>query len=381
MLGYFDCFSGASGDMILGALVDAGWTGLQDALAPLNVQGWRLSIRQVTKRGIGATKVDFDIDEGATERHLVDMLALLDASRLPETVRINAEAIFRRLATVEAAIHGQPVDEVHFHELGGLDTLLDVVGACAGLAHFGFDTLAVSPIAVGSGSVKTRHGLLPVPAPATARLLEGWTITPGHVEKELTTPTGAAILTHFATSQAMPAMRIRRVGYGAGTRELNTPNVIRLLVGEAVGSQPTETVVVVEAIVDDMSPEQLPAAVERIMAAGALDAYLTPVLGKKGRPAFLLTILAAPGADDAVIDAILRHTSTIGLRFHSEQRRALPRHEQTVQTQYGPVRVKVSGAGPLRKAKPEFDDCQRLALEKDVPVSAVYQAALAELWR
>jgi hypothetical protein len=379
VLGYFDCFSGASGDMILGALVDAGWSGLEEALTALNVPGWRLSVRQVTKRGIGATKVDFDIDEGATERHLSDMLTLLESSRLDPAVRTSAEAIFRRLATVEAAIHGQSVEEVHFHELGGLDTLLDVVGACAGLAHFGFQTLAVSPIAVGSGTVKTRHGLLPVPAPATAKLLEGWAITPGHVEKELTTPTGAAILTHFATSQGMPAMRIQRVAYGAGTRELDSPNVVRLLVGNPVGSQPTETIVVVEAMVDDMSPEQLPAAVERIMAAGALDAYVTPVLGKKGRPAYLLTTLAVPGADDAVMDAILRHTSTIGLRFHSEQRRTLPRHEQTVQTEYGPVRVKVSGAGPLRKAKPEFDDCQRLALERDVPVSAVYQSALAGL--
>ncbi|HEU0168994.1 MAG TPA: nickel pincer cofactor biosynthesis protein LarC [Chloroflexota bacterium] len=379
MLGYFDCFSGASGDMILGALVDAGWSGLEEALTALNVPGWRLSVRQVTKRGIGATKVDFDIDEGATERHLSDMLTLLESSRLDPAVRTSAEAIFRRLATVEAAIHGQSVEEVHFHELGGLDTLLDVVGACAGLAHFGFQTLAVSPIAVGSGTVKTRHGLLPVPAPATAKLLEGWAITPGHVEKELTTPTGAAILTHFATSQGMPAMRIQRVAYGAGTRELDSPNVVRLLVGNPVGSQPTETIVVVEAMVDDMSPEQLPAAVERIMAAGALDAYVTPVLGKKGRPAYLLTTLAVPGADDAVMDAILRHTSTIGLRFHSEQRRTLPRHEQTVHTEYGPVRVKVSGAGPLRKAKPEFDDCQRLALERDVPVSAVYQSALAGL--
>jgi len=379
MFAYFDCFSGASGDMILGALVDAGWTGLEDALGQLQLPGWRLETRRVTKRGIAATKVDFVLEQATAARHLSDMLAIITASRLPQTVQDAACTIFRRLAAVEAQVHACTVEEVHFHELGGLDTLLDIVGACAGFAHFGFQSVAVSPIAVGSGTVKTQHGLLPVPAPATAKLLEGWAITPGHAAKELTTPTGAAILTHFAASQAMPAMRLKSVAYGAGTRELDSPNVLRLLLGEPAGAQPTDTVVVMETAIDDMSPELLPVAVEEALKAGALDAYLTPIVAKKGRPGYLLTALAAPGAEQPVMDAILTHTTTIGLRFHTEQRRTLPRHEQTVETEYGPVRVKVSGEGAMAKAKPEFDDCRHLAASHGVPISAVHQAALRQL--
>jgi len=379
LIAYFDCFSGASGDMILGALVDAGWTGLQEALAELNVPGWRVDVKKVVKRGITASSVSFQLEPGSEHRHLEDMLSIINASSLPPPVRDNASAIFRRLAAVEAGIHGIPVEQVHFHELGGLDTLLDITGACAGFAHFGFEPVAMSPIAVGSGAVATAHGLLPVPAPATAKLLEGWEIVPGLARRELTTPTGAAILTHFASSQVLPPMRLASAGYGAGQRELDYPNVLRLMIGQAAGGQPVETVVVVETTIDDMNPELLPPALEELFVAGALDAFLTPIQAKKGRPAVLLTALAAPGGESAVIDAIFRHTATIGLRFRTEQRRTLPRHEQTVQTEFGAVRVKVAGEGPSAKAKPEFEDCRRLAAEHGVPVSTVHQAALRRL--
>jgi len=376
---FFDAFSGASGDMILGAFADAGWQGLDEALQSLNVEGWQLKTAKVLKRGIAATKVDFELVPATEHRGLDSMLAIIDASGLAEQVKADASAIFQRLASVEAAVHGIPVQDVHFHELGGLDTLLDIAGACAGFAHFGFSHVAVSPIAVGSGTVETAHGVLPVPAPATAKLLEGWAIAPGLVQKELTTPTGAAILTHFATSQAMPEMRLTRTAYGAGARELEHPNVLRLLIGEPVAGQPSETVVVVETLVDDMSPELLPVAMDEVLAAGALDVFVTPVQGKKGRPASLLTALAPPAAEQAVADALFRHTTTIGLRYRTEQRHVLPRHEETVETEFGPVRVKVAGEGATRKAKPEFEDCRRLAAQHGVPVSAVYQAAFRKL--
>jgi uncharacterized protein (TIGR00299 family) protein len=379
LIAYFDCFSGASGDMILGALVDAGWSGLEDVLASLNVSGWRLEAKNVVKRGVSAAGVRFELEPAVEARNLDDMLAIIDRSPLPRPVKDSACLIFRRLGVVEAGIHGIPLEKVHFHELGGLDTLLDIVGACAGFNHFGFSQVAVSPFATGSGTVTTAHGLLPVPAPATAKLLEGWEIVPGLADCELTTPTGAAILTHFATSQALPAMRLSCVAYGAGQRDLDYPNVLRLLVGEPAARQPTETVVVIETTIDDMSPELLPAALEEVFAAGALDAFLTPIQAKKGRPGTLLTALAPPGSENAVADAIFGSTTTIGLRFRTEQRRVLPRHEETVQTEFGPVRVKVAGEGRTRKSKPEFEDCRRLAAERGVPLSDVYRAALRQL--
>ena len=378
-IAYFDCFSGASGDMILGALLDAGWSGLDEALSQLQVPGWQLQADKVVKRGITATRVHFELEPQSVHRGLDEMLAIIDTSGLPPAVQENACTIFRRLAAVEAGVHGTPLEKVHFHELGGLDTLLDIVGACAGFEHFGFSQVAVSPFAVGSGTVTTAHGVLPVPAPATARLLEGWEITPGLAQRELTTPTGAAILTHFATSQALPAMRLSSVAYGAGKRELDYPNVLRLLIGQPAAEQPTETVVVIETTIDDMNPELVPPAVEEILAAGAIDAFVTPIQGKKGRPAVLLTVLVAPEAEPAIADAIFRHTTTIGLRFRTERRRVLPRHEQTVETEFGTVRVKIAGEGPTRKAKPEFEDCRRVAAERGVPISVVYRAALSKL--
>src|SRR5579862_5005277 len=277
--------------MILGALVDAGWTGLEESLAKLDVPGWTLGAQKVNKRGIGATKVDFNLQPQTEHRGLEAMLAIIGRSKLPEQVKQPAFAIFQRLAAIEAEVHGVNVDEVLFHELGGLDTLLDITGACAGFAHFGFSQVAVSPIAVGSGTVKTAHGVLPVPAPATAKLLQGWQIAEGLAPCELTTPTGAAILTHFATSQSLPAMRLETTAYGAGGRELEYPNVLQLLLGEPAGNQPTDTTVVIETTIDDMSPELLPPALEHVFAAGALDAFLTPIQAKKGRLPTLLTAL------------------------------------------------------------------------------------------
>lgn len=379
MIAYFDCFSGASGDMILGALVDAGWTGLQAALDALDVPGWRLDTRKVVKRGISATSVSFRLEPATEHRSLYDMLDIIGRSRLGDPVKQAAEAVFRRLADVEAGIHGIPVGNVHFHELGGLDTLLDIVGTCAGFSHFGFEQVALSPVAVGSGTVTAEHGVLPVPAPATAKLLEGWEIVPGLARRELTTPTGAALLTHFAGSQGLPRMRLFTSGYGAGQRDLDYPNVLRLLVGESESNQPAETVVVIETTIDDMNPELLPPALEELFAAGAVDAFVTPIQAKKGRPAVLLTALVAAGGEDAVVDALFRHTTTIGLRFRTERRRTLPRHVEVVDTRFGSVRVKVAGSGPTAKAKPEFEDCRRLAGEHAVPVSEVYLAALGSL--
>jgi uncharacterized protein (TIGR00299 family) protein len=330
-IAYFDCPSGASGDMVLGALVDAGCElgALEAALASLGVEGWRLEARAVERGGLRGTHLVVRTDPARRFHTLDDMLRPIARSTLPDAVKTRARAVLQRLAEAEARVHQVPVDAVHFHEVGDLDTLVDVVGSVAGLDALGVDRVHVSPLPIGGGTVQTAHGRLPVPAPATAELLRGFPVYDNGVAAELVTPTGAAILTTLGTPGRLPAMTLERIGWGAGTRELPVPNLLRVLVGQTAPGDPepgeVETLVSVETTIDDMSPQLYEPLVERLLAAGALDVYLTPVVMKRSRPGTVLTALAPPELADRLAEVLFRETTTIGVRWSEIRRRRLPR--------------------------------------------------------
>jgi uncharacterized protein (TIGR00299 family) protein len=390
--GYFDCFSGAAGDMILGAMIDAGCPleALQNVVARLRLPGVSVAAGRVTRGGIAATRVQVELDPVAQprDRHLPEILRIIATAELAPAVLERASAVFRRLAEAEAAVHGIAVDAVHFHEVGAADAIVDIVGACAAAEHLGLQRITCSAIPTGHGSVECAHGVLPVPAPATAYLLRGVPLAACDEPGELTTPTGAAILTTLAESFGPPpAMQMTAVGYGAGTREGRTrPNVLRLLVGEVEpghaglgGSTPLERdcVIILEAQVDDATGQVVAYACERLLSAGALDAYVVPIIMKKGRPGQLLTVLCRPD-DAAALEAIVfRETTTFGVRRHECLRSTLPREQATVTTRFGAIRVKVGrrADGTLR-AWPEYEDCATAARETGASLGEVQQEAL-----
>jgi uncharacterized protein (TIGR00299 family) protein len=382
-LAYFDCPSGASGDMILGALVDAGapFEALTRELAGLGVEGYRLERREVIKAGFRATKVDVVL--GAPDgghRGLREILDILERSRLAPAARDLAARIFRRLAEAEARVHGTTPERVHFHEVGAVDAIVDVAGACVGLHLLGVDAVHVGALPVGGGFVDGPHGRIPVPGPATAELLKGFpTLDPG-VRRELVTPTGAAILTTLAAGAGtMPAMRVTAVGYGAGTMDLDTPNVLRVFVGEAAVTAPTETIVQMETTVDDMSPQLYEPLLERLLEAGALDAWLTPVIMKRSRPGVVLTALCEPGRVADLSRLLFEESSTIGVRWTAYQRSRLEREMVRLDTAYGPVTFKVSRLeGRVVTVTPEFEEVRRIAGAKGLPVREVLEQARTE---
>ncbi|OGK81671.1 MAG: TIGR00299 family protein [Candidatus Rokubacteria bacterium GWC2_70_16] len=393
--------------MILGALVDAGlpFEALRDGLAGLDLGGYSIERREVMKGAFRATKVDVhvhdhghDAGEGPGHAHarphgkhahprrtLPDILGILGRSGLPGPVRDNAARVFRRLAEAEARVHGVSVDEVHFHDVGAVDAIVDVTGACLGLHLLGIEALHCSALPLGGGSVTGPHGRIPVPAPGTAELLRGFPVVDTGVKRELVTPTGAAILTTLASGAgAMPAMTVSAVGYGAGSMELEMPNLIRLFVGE--GASPldpmgaaTETVCQVETTVDDMSPQLWEPLMDRLFEAGALDVYLTSVLMKKSRPGVVLTALCEPGDVGALAQALFQESTTIGVRWTPWQRQRLPREMVRLETSYGAVAFKVSRLGDrVVTVTPEFDEVRRIARDRGLPVREVLDQARAE---
>jgi len=382
MILYFDCYSGISGDMVLGALVDAGLSPdvLRSALDQLPIQGYHLDIAQAREQGLTGTRATVRLDPSVAQpaRRLADIEAILKASDLPATVKERALGVFRRLARVEARIHGTTPEEVHFHEVGAVDAIVDVVGAMVGLETLGVRGCYASSLPTGSGMVETAHGPLPVPAPATLALLAEVSapIRPCNVEAELVTPTGAAILAEVATF-AQPPMHLHRVAYGFGQRKLPWPNALRLWLGEEspAGLQSDE-VVVLEANVDDMPGELLGYALERLLTAGALDVYFAPIHMKKSRPGVLLGVIAPPALASSLAQVVLGETTTLGVRYHTLQRYVVPRREEVAQTTFGPVRVKVKVLGDREVRAPEYEDCARAAREHGVPLSEVYAAAL-----
>ena len=385
---YFDCFSGAAGDMILGALIDAGLpvAALKEALGSLGVEGWDISADRVVKTGITATKFRVHEAEGNGSAHkhyhLAGIKKRIQQSALSDAGRARALSLFDRLAEAEAAIHNMPVEKVHLHEVGALDSIVDIVGCVFALEWFGVSRVVVSPLNVGSGTVKTAHGIYPVPAPATLRLVGDAPVYAGEVAAELLTPTGALVLTAYATSYgSMPPMRVERVGYGAGDRDFaNTPNVLRVVVGEAAASDHSMNVCVIECEIDDMNPQIFGALMDQLYAAGALDVLYAAVHMKKNRPGTLMTIIARPDDRDRLVDLVFRESTTIGVRFSHVQRQCLERETVSVMTPLGAVRFKVARRdGRVFNAQPEFDDLVRLATEHSRPIKDV-QALAAKAW-
>jgi uncharacterized protein (TIGR00299 family) protein len=385
-IAYFDCFSGASGDMILGACLDAGLelSALQAGLAGLNVPGYRLSVERIRKQGFAATRFDVQVDPGVDKphRHLKHIREILSAAQLPERVRERALAIFTRLAEAEAAAHGTTIEKVHFHEVGAIDAIVDITGACLALDLLDIEKVYCSPIPTGTGTVECEHGIMPVPAPGTAALLKGVPLAACDEPGELTTPTGAAILTTLAESfGSLPAMKLERIGVGAGRRDGKTrPNILRLLIGQASPTSDedsTDEILVLETNLDDVSPELIGHVQDRLFEAGALDVFTAPIYMKKNRPATLLTVLAPPGLRDALEAILFAETTTFGVRGHIARRSKLARETETVSTSAGPVRIKVGRrTGRVVSAAPEFEDCRKAATASGRPLRDVMDEAM-----
>ncbi len=384
---YFDCFSGISGDMVLGALVDAGadLRAIEAELRKLGLEGWKISASKVQRRAIFATHVKVETEEQHHHRGLSIILKRIDGANLAPRAADRARRTFTRLAEAEARVHQVPIEQVHFHEVGAVDSIIDIVGSAIGFEMLGIDEFACSALDVGGGQVKTAHGLLPVPAPATAELLRGAPTYSSGLQRELVTPTGAAIATTLSTRYAeIPPMTLRAIGYGAGSADnAEKPNVLRLLVGEHAASEPGEywdaPVMAIETNLDDMSPQIYGYFAEKALEAGALDVFSTPAQMKKNRPGLLVTILAEPQNVSQLIDLVFRETTTIGVRTYEVRRKTLARESVPVPTPFGEVRMKISRLnGAVLNATPEYEDCQKIAAERGVPLKQVIAAASFE---
>lgn len=381
---YFDCYCGASGDMIVGALLDCGadFEAIKRALATLKVQGFAVRADKVNKKGIMATQFHVDVDpsEKQPHRHLRHCVEIINEGDLPEPVKIAACETFRRIAVAEAAVHGTTIEKVHFHEVGAIDSIVDIVAAHLALHQLGIERVLASHVHVGAGTVKCAHGIMPVPAPATALLLEGVPSYGGDVQAELTTPTGAALLAQLAERFGpQPVMAVNIVGYGSGRRDLeDRANVLRALVGQTQELPETEPIVVIEANMDDLAPEFYPPLMQDVLRAGARDVFVTPIVGKKGRPGHLLTVLCEEQRVPELTPLIFRDTTTLGFRMRVEQRVCLHRTWKNVETPWGTVRVKIGSLnGGVTNAAPEFEDCRERAEAASVSVLAVYTSASA----
>jgi hypothetical protein len=372
---YLDAFSGLSGDMTVGALIDAGAdaTTLFQMLGALGT-GAQFSVEKTKRRGIEASKFRVTAGEGKTHRHLSHIVKMIEAVALPARAGERAKQIFERLGAAEAKVHGVAVEKVHFHEVGAVDSICDIVGACIALELLGIEALYCSAVNVGSGTVNTEHGVMPVPAPATAELLIGHPVYSRGPAMELTTPTGAAIAATLATAFGpMPPMAIVATGYGAGDKDFaEHANVLRALIGETTNAAESTTISVLEANIDDSTPEVLGYAMERLLAAGALDVTIQPVLMKKNRAGQLLRVLATPGLQETLAAILFAETSTLGLRIYPAERRVKARRISEVETDYGRVRIKISEDGSFA---PEYEDCRKLAEERSIPLRRVMEAA------
>jgi pyridinium-3,5-bisthiocarboxylic acid mononucleotide nickel chelatase len=405
---YLDCFAGASGDMLVGAMLDSGldFELLRSALLKLGVEGYELSLGRVDRSGISAAKFDVHLNSEphshehhhnhehshgqhshghsrqSHHRSLSEIKGIISSSNLSELVKQRAQAIFQRIGEAEAKIHDVPIETVHFHEVGAIDSIVDIVGACVALDALKIERIISSPLHVGSGTFQCAHGTYPVPGPATAELLKGVPIYSKDVEGELVTPTGAAIISTLAEGYGpMPMMKIENIGYGAGTRDYpKFPNALRAIIGELEedADRTPGAVTIIEANIDDLNAQVFGYLMEKALAAGALDIFYTPVQMKKNRPGVLLTLLCNPTDRERMCDLIFRETTTLGVRYRNEQREILTREFVTVETEYGPIRVKVSRArdGRAMNASPEFEDCRVAAEKSGVGLRDAQTAAL-----
>ena len=375
---YFDCFAGISGDMTLGALVDAGlsFAALKSELDKLSVREFTLSQRRVEKHGIAGTKIDVNAREGHVHRHLKDVLEIINSSSISASAKEKAARVFQKLAEAEAKIHGTTIEAVHFHEVGAVDAIVDVVGAIVGLELLEIEAIYASKFRFGSGHTRGAHGAMPVPVPAVVEMTKGFPSERTNIPYELVTPTGAALLTALASNIGETIqLRTESTGYGAGTRDVEqVPNFLRVEIGELVADPRTDFPVLLETNIDDMTPEIYGYLIDRLFEAGARDAFLTPVIMKKGRPGIQLTVLADPNKETELTELIFSETTTLGIRRLPIQRHILERRTDTVQTPYGPIRVKIADIGGKQRITPEYDDCVRIAREKQVPILDVYKA-------
>ncbi|HYQ47585.1 MAG TPA: nickel pincer cofactor biosynthesis protein LarC [Thermodesulfovibrionales bacterium] len=384
-IAYIDCFSGISGDMFLGALIDAGvpLDYIENELKKLRLKGYTLREKKVLRAGLAATRVDVSVrakGEGQKARGWREIRKIIHGAKLPEGIKKQGYAVFKNLFEAEAKVHGETINRVHLHELGSIDCLVDIFGTLIGMSFLGIETVYASPVNVGSGNTLTSHGTFPVPAPATAQILRG---VPCHAKGptfELTTPTGAVLVRTLASAfGAIPHFIPGAIGLGAGEADPDGwPNVLRIMVGEAYGDVTEEAVTVMETNIDDMNPQVYEYVMEKLFDRGALDVFLTPVIMKKSRPGVLLSVLCRADRKNELMDIIFRETTTIGVRFHDAGRVSMRREIKEVRTRYGKARIKISsfGGGGCR-CMPEYDDCKRLAAESKVPLTDVMKEAAA----
>ncbi len=378
---YFDCFAGASGDMILGAMIAAGVEpqALLGQLSLLNVQGYSIEFQTVNRSGVSATYARVQTPPEHTHRHLSNILKIIYDSQLSAGVKDRAGKVFSRLAEAEARVHNEPVEKVHFHEVGALDAIIDVVGAAICFDLAGIERFVCSPLHVGSGSVEMDHGRFPVPPPAVVELLKGAPVYSTDIKGELVTPTGAAIIATVCSEYgSLPKMELLRTGYGAGTRQYEKfPNVLRVLIGETEAQAANEEQLwMIETNVDDMSPQVYGHVMEQALEMGALDCYFTPIHMKKDRPGVLLSVLSRPEDKESLTEMLFAETTTLGVRSYLVQRRALEREIVNVETEYGPIDVKVARLnGHVVNEMPEYEQCRAAARQAKVPLRVVEGAA------
>jgi pyridinium-3,5-bisthiocarboxylic acid mononucleotide nickel chelatase len=382
---YFDCFSGISGDMLLGAFIDAGLEpkDLIDLPEKLNLPQVKIIIKNVLKKGLNATKVNISFPEEQQHRHLADIDKIIDQADLADHVKSTAKKTFLNLAKAEARVHGTDVNNIHFHEVGALDAIIDITGAALAYHTLQIEKAFCSPVSVGGGLVKIAHGTFPVPAPATAYLLENFTIKQGPVPKELVTPTGAAVLATLCSHSQIPSYKITATGYGAGTLDLDEmPNVLRIQIGEAESknTQTSDEVILLECNIDDLNPQIFPFLIDQVLEAGAVEAFVTPIVMKKGRPGHLFSALCHLQKVDAVTDIIFNETTTIGLRKQKLLRTILNRQQIIMESSLGVVQVKeITMPGGKIKRVPEFESCKKIALETGMPLINVCNVLRHEL--
>ncbi|MBI2650507.1 nickel pincer cofactor biosynthesis protein LarC [Candidatus Woesearchaeota archaeon] len=376
-IAYFDCFSGISGDMIIGALIDLGLDVdfLRKELEKLNLKEYKIESKKIVKNGIASTKFDAIIKHRHhEERNLKEINKIIDNSKLGNELKNTIKKIFLKIANAEAKVHKKPIDKIHFHEIGAIDTTIDIAGAVIGLKKLGVKKVYCSKLNVGSGFVNFSHGKFPVPAPATAEILKNIPIYNNNVEAELVTPTGAAIITALAEEFGeIPPMKVEKIGYGAGTKDLEQPNVLRVFLGE-IENNGNEAINVIETNIDNMNPEIYPYVIERLMENGALDAYLTNIIMKKGRPAIKLSVLAEIKDTEKLTNIIFDETTTLGVRIFTAAKKKLNREIKTIRTRYGNARVKISKLNnEVKNVMPEYEDCVRIAKSRKIPLKKVYE--------
>lgn len=383
-IAYFDCFSGISGDMTVGALLDAGLKieTLEKELTKLGLSGYQLEVDKVTKKGISATQFKVKIKEGGVERRFKDILTILEESKLDEGIKKETKKIFFNIAQAESKIHQKDIGEIHFHEIGGLDSIIDITSAVIGIKTLGIEEIYSSALPVGKGFVKCAHGVIPVPAPATLELLKNIPTYSGGIESEMITPTGAAIISTLAKSFGKrPLMKIERIGYGAGEKEFTIPNLLRVCIGEKTlkdenlkDDYVSDEVVLIETNIDDMNPEFYDYIMDQLFSQGALDVFLTPIQMKKNRPAHMLSVIVYEQNLKEILEVLFSESTTLGVRVREIKRLRLNQQNFMAETKYGKIKVKVGMfKGEIKNIAPEYEDCKKMAKQHQVPLKEVYE--------